>query len=355
LRGAIAQRVISRVPPATPAQRRAAVQAGLDALLSYGVTSFTDALSQEEDMSLFAALADAGKLRQRAKICIRWDGAAANAASEALIDNRARFARERIRTDCVKLYTDGAPMIHTARMLQPYVNDAQNTGKWTIEPEQLKALVTRFDARGLTLKIHATGDDSARSALDAIEYVRKINGWSGQLHEVAHNSFVAAADLHRARAIGATLEFSPYIWYPTPLEDIATRAAVGDERMERVHPVREAIEAGALVVGGSDWPFAASPSPWLGMETLVTRRVPGGNSHAVGEREAITLQQAVDMFTTNAARGLGMRDELGAIEPGLRADLVVLDRNPFDIPITDVHATRAKLVFIEGERVYEKK
>lgn len=132
-----------------------------------------------------------------------------------------------------------------------------------------------------------------------------------------------------------------------------TRATVSDARMERVHPVREAIEAGALVVGGSDWPFAAGVSPWLGIETLVTRRVPGGGGHAVGVREAITIEQALDMFTGSAAQGLGMRDKIGAIAPGMLADIVVLDRNPLKIPITQVHETRAKLVFIEGEIVYD--
>lgn len=353
LHGAAARLVNDLVPAATHADRVAAVQAGIDAMLSYGVTSFNDALSEEEDMTIYASLADAGKLKQRVKICIRWDGGAANAAAEALIRNRGQFARQRINTDCVKLYTDGAPMVRTARMLEPYVGDPHNTGKWTIPPDQLKQLVQRFDAQGLTLKIHATGDESARSALDAIAAARRANGWSAGMHEVAHNSFVAEADLQRGRTIGATFEFSPYIWYPTPLEDIATRMTVGDVRMERVHPVRDAIDAGALVVGGSDWPFAASVSPWLGIETLVTRRTPGGGDRAVGGQEAITLREAIDMFTVNAATALGVRDKFGAIEAGLVADMVVLDRNPLKIPITEVHETRAKRVFIAGEQVYD--
>lgn len=353
LHGAAAKLVNDLVPAANHEDRTAAVQAGVDAMLSYGVTSFNDALSEEEDMLIFGALADAGTLKQRVKICIRWDGGAANDAAEALIRNRGQFARTRITTDCVKLYTDGAPMVRTARMLEPYVGDPHNTGKWTIAPEQLKQLVQRFDAQGLTLKIHATGDDSARSALDAIGAARKTNGWSSLMHEVAHNSFVALDDLRRARDVGATLEFSPYIWYPTPLEDIATRMTVGDARMERVHPVREAIDGGALVVGGSDWPFAASVSPWLGIETLVTRQVPGGGGHAVGGKEAITLTEAIDLFTVNAAQNLGQRDKLGAIEAGLLADIVVLDRNPLKIPITQVHQTKAKLVLIQGEIVYD--
>lgn len=339
--------------PTAHAERVAAIQAGVDAMLSFGVTSFNDALSEEDDMKIFAALADAGKLKQRVKICIRWDGGEANAAAEALIKHRRQFARQRIDTNCVKLYTDGAPMARTSRMLEPYEGDPHNFGAWTIPPEQLKQLVQRFDASGLTLKIHATGDESARAALDAIGAARRANGWSGALHEVAHNSFVAMSDLQRGRAIGATFEFSPFIWYPTPLEDVLTRKTVGDVRMERVHPVRDAIDAGALVVGGSDWPFTESVSPWLGIETLVTRRTPGGGDRAVGEKEAISLREAIDMFTVNAATARGVRDQLGAIEPGLIADLVVLDRNPVRIPITEVHRTRAKRVFIEGELVYD--
>lgn len=87
----------------------------------------------------------------------------------------------------------------------------------------------------------------------------------------------------------------------------------------------------------------------------MTRKVPGGSGAALAAKEAITLREAIDMFTVNAARGLGKRAERGAIEAGLLADFVILDRNPVQIPITEVHETRAMQVFIQGERVFQRK
>lgn len=354
LSGEAAMRIMRLIPLPDRKRNVRAVEAGLDEMLSNGVTSFTDAMAEEEDLQIYAELFDAGRLRQRVKACLRWSDTDARAAAEALIRNRRYFARERISTDCVKLYPDGAPMDRTSRMLAPYEGDPDNRGVWNLQPERLKELAIAFDARGLTLKIHATGDGSVRAALDAIEAARKANGWTAHLHEVAHNSFVSAQDLPRARQIGAVFEYSPYIWYPTPMGDAATRPQVGDWRMEREHPAREALDAGALLVGGSDWPYSAAESPWLGIETLVTRKAPGGSGKALAPKEAITLREAIDMFTVNAAKGLGKRAERGAIEAGLLADFVILDRNPLQIPITEVHETRATQVYIQGEQVYPR-
>ena len=104
----------------------------------------------------------------------------------------------------------------------------------------------------MTVKFHAAGDAAVREGLDAIAAAREANGFSGLLHDVAHNSFVAMTDIQRARSIGAVFEFSPYIWFESPIiADI--RKAVGEERMQRWIPVKDALDAGAFVVPGSDW------------------------------------------------------------------------------------------------------
>src|SRR5690606_41838461 len=125
---------------------------------------------------------------------------------------------------------------------------------------------------------------------------------------------------------------------------------IGDEGMERWIPVKDAIEAGALVVPGSDWPVVPEVNPWIGIETLVTRRAPGGVGEPLGE--PITLEQAIDMFTVNAARQMGTASKTGRIAPGMLADLIVLDRNPFEIPIIEVHKTVVTMAIVDGEIVY---
>jgi len=128
--------------------------------------------------------------------------------------------------------------------------------------------------------------------------------------------------------------------------------AIGPERMQRWIPVKDAIDAGALVVPGSDWAVVPSVNPWIAIETLVTRQIPGGGGEVLGSEERITLEQAIDLFTVNAALQMGHRDRVGTIEPGMLADIIVLDRNPLKIPITQVHKTKVKMTVINGEIVY---
>ncbi len=347
------------IPPRTPEENARALDVALKEMLSFGITSLTDAAVDGETLAAYAALSDKGLLKQHVKGCMVWSpGTGANAANEdpAYIVQRNLYARERFAPRCIKMFLDGVPTdSHTAALLHPYVgarpDDPRARGMLKIPPAILNAAVTRFDAEGLTVKFHAAGDGAVREGLDAIAAARKANGFSGQLHEVGHNSLVDKADIPRARAIGATFEMSPYLWFMTPLlpDNIVS---VGPERMKRWIPVKEAIDAGGLVDAGSDWPVVPSVSPWIAIETLVTRQVPGGGGEVIAPDERITLKQAVDLFTVNGARELRDRDREGALETGLRADFIVLDRNPFRIPVTQVHETRVKLTVIDGEVVY---
>jgi predicted amidohydrolase YtcJ len=207
---------------------------------------------------------------------------------------------------------------------------------------------------GLTVKYHAAGDAAVRAGLDAIAAARRVNGFSGHLHDVGHCTFVTRADVARARGIAATFEVSPYLWGPSPIND-SIAAAIGDARMERVWPVREMLDAGALVVAGSDWAVVPSVNPWIAIEQLVTRERVGGSSDTFGRAEAITLEEALALFTTNAARHLGREGSLGAIAPGMLADLVVLDQDPYAVAIRDVHRTRVRMTIIGGAVVYERR
>jgi predicted amidohydrolase YtcJ len=129
---------------------------------------------------------------------------------------------------------------------------------------------------------------------------------------------------------------------------------VGDARVDRFDPFRDAIDAGALVIAGSDWEVVPSVNPWPAIETLVTRQLPGGSEKTIAPSQRVSLKEAVDIFTVNAATQMQHRDQVGSIEPGLLADLVVIDRNPFKVPITEVGATQVKMTLIGGEVVYTK-
>ena len=359
LRETAADKIRGAIPAKTPEQNAQALDVALKKMLSLGITSLTDAAMEESEMAAYARLADEGLLKQRVKGCMVWRATADNGVAVAdpeYIARRNLYLRERFEPRCVKMFLDGVPTdSHTAALLQPYegakAGDSRAKGLLQIPPAVLNAAVIRFDAEGLTMKFHAAGDGAVREGLDAIAAARKANGFSGQLHELAHNSLVEMSDIRRARSLGATFEMSPYIWFPTPLVPDNAKS-VGPERMKRWTPVKDAIDAGGLVVAGSDWPVVPDVSPWVAIETLVTRQVPGGGGEIIGAQERITLKQAIDLFTVNGAREMHARDKEGALQPGLFADFIVLDRNPLKIPVTQVHQTQVKFAVIGGEVVY---
>ena len=362
LRESAVDLVFHHVPGPTQLEVNDALAWSLKTMLSFGITSFTEAAvgfsaGAEKELRAYTALADAGILKQRARLCLTWSP---DEQFEAVLASRNQFARDRVSPDCVKIFLDGVPTdSHTAAMLEPYqgtipgrTDEAARMGLLMVEQSKLNEAVTRFDRMGLTVKFHAAGDAAVRAGLTAIEAARKANGFSAQMHNVGHCTFVSKEDIARARAIAATFEVSPYLWGPTPINDDIT-AAVGPEIIRRVWPVREMIESGALVVPGSDWSVVPSVSPWIGMETLVTREKPGGSEQTFGKSEAISLDQAFDLFTVNAARQEGRADRIGRIETGMLADLIVIDRNPFDVPAREVHSTKVKMTFINGDLVYD--
>jgi predicted amidohydrolase YtcJ len=351
------------VPAPTDEEVRQALQWAVSTMLSFGITSFSEAalgfaVGGEKAIKAYAALADAGVLKQRVRLCLMWRPD--DAEAETVIAGRNLHARDRVRPDCIKIMLDGVPTdSHTAAMLEPYAgtmegrtDEAARKGMLMVKQSVLDQAVTRFDRMGLTVKMHAAGDASVRAGLDAIAAARKANGFSGQLHDVGHCTFVAKTDVQRARALGATFEVSPYLWAPSPINDDIT-AAIGDARMERVWPVRELIASGALVIPGSDWSVVPSVNPWIGLETLVTREEPGGSKKSFGKAEAITLEQAFALFTDNAAKQGRMADKVGRIEPGMLADVIVVAQNPFAVPISQVHTTKVKMTFINGEKVFD--
>ena len=327
------------------AAKRKALTLSTNQMLAYGITSFTEAWLHKDNMGVFSELSREGVLKQRVRGCVAWRPDDPEAAK--LIAERARYATRalphRLRKDVSRRRAareshrgDAAAVRGHARW--PGVET--DKGMLMIPQPQLDAAVRAFDAQGLHIKFHAAGDAAVRAAIDAVEQARKANGWGGPMHDVGHNSFVDPADVPRVRDLHMAWEFSPYIWYPTPIVDVDVRRVVGDQRLARFTPIKDGLDTGAPVVAGSDWSVVPSVNPWLAMETMVTRQAPGGSTKTIAEGQRITLEQALSIFTSNAAEVMGDRDLVGSIEVGMHADLVVTEKNPFRVPITEVHATK---------------
>ncbi len=338
--------------------RAAALAWSVDRIAEHGITTFKEALVTSASMEAYQELARRGALPLRIKTNLTWKSSWANSHADeiALIDSRATYGNEWIDTDFAKIMLDGIPPTYTAALLEPYEPSEafgdEWRGKLMLTPEELAADVAELDAKGLTVKIHATGDRSARVALDAVEAARGKNGDSGLIHEVSHAEIIHADDVPRFAELNVAAEMCPILWYPIPGLD--WERWLGPERA-KVWPVRTLIEAGALVIYGSDWPVVPTPNPWPGIEAMVTRSDPAGAGDAPDwPEQAVDLETALEIFTLNGAVANKAGDSSGSLEIGKDADFIVLDRHLFDVPITEVGETQVLMTVVAGVPVVDK-
>jgi predicted amidohydrolase YtcJ len=358
-----AARVFDKVIPAwTDAQFLAAAREAARLANGYGITAIKDAGAPFDQSGLaFSTLDKQGQLTLEVAICARTPYGARKVPLDyaAIEAQRDQYRTQHVHTEFVKLFLDGVPTeARTAAMLNPYVADPAHgpgfKGEMHLDPALLARDVTELDKRGFTIKMHAAGDASVHAGLDAVAAARKTNGDSHLHHELAHAGYVGPGDIERFAALDVVPDFSPIIWYPSPI--IASVVKAVGPRGEHYWPARSLLAAHAFVASGSDWPAAVpDENPWGGIEALVTRKDPQGVTPGqLWPEEAVSLADAVKIYTWNGARALKLESRIGSIEPGKAAQIIVLDRNLFKIPAADISETQVLTTYFEGKIAHGK-
>lgn len=354
--------ILEQVPPPSPEQYGQAARELQKLLPAFGITGFKIARATDAVAESLNRLDRTDGLNMHVSLALHTPKGPRNERLDiqALQTKRSEFTSGHIVADSVKIFLDGVPTAsRTAKMLAPYTPAAETgdnyTGELLLTPALLADDVTALDKAGFRIKIHTAGDGSVRTALDAIAQARLANGSTGHVHELAHAGFIDAGDIPRFSALRVAPEFSPFLWFPSPVIDSVINA-VG-ERGKHYWPTRDLLDAGAFVMTGSDWPAAVkSVNPWRGIEALVTRRHPDNhNEDSLWPEQSVSLAEALQIYTSNNAEALGLSGRTGLIKAGMYADLIVLDRNLFDIPPEQIGDTRVRLTLFEGRIVYQSR
>ncbi len=353
---------VSRLQPAwTTAQYRAALAEALRQANRYGLTGVNEARALPEVLAAYRQLDEAGELTAHLVANHQTPREVRNYPLdiEGIVAARDKFQSTHLHTNFVKIFLDGVPTAsRTALMLEDYLVEEEHPqptrGLLMVDPDVLRRDLIALDKLGFTVKIHTAGDGSVRTALDALQAMREVNGPSGLRHELAHAGFIDPQDLPRFAELGVTADLSPYIWYPSPIIDSVV-GAIGPRGLH-YFPVRDLLESGANVLMGSDWPSAArNLSPWHAIEALVTRRNPFEDTDkTLWAEQAISLEQALHIATMGGARAMRLEALTGSIEEGKSADFIVLDRNLFEVPINTISETQVEQTWFEGRPVYTK-
>lgn len=332
-----------------------------------GITAWQDAivgdyLGNPDPLPAYLAAAQAGKLTARVRGALWWDRHRGGDQFDELLARREEGQAGRFTAGTVKIMQDGVAENFTAGMIDPYLDSCGcqggERGLSYVPPDVLREQVTRLDAAGFQVHLHAIGDRAVREALDAVQAARTANGPSGGRHHIAHLQVMHPADVPRFAALGVTANIQALWAAHEPQMDELTIPFLGPERAERQYLFGDLLRSGARLAAGSDW-AVSSANPMRAVHVAVNRSLPG----AVGAEaepflpaQGLELAEALAAYTAGSAyvNHLDGEGGTGAIEPGMLADLVVLERDPFAHPPGDLGSTRVLATYVQGDAVYQR-
>ncbi|MFM1594231.1 MAG: amidohydrolase [Woeseiaceae bacterium] len=340
------------LPELTVEQQYKSLLVGIEEANKFGITAFIEPGVDQPLARLYKNLEDNEDLNARVMLALSPIKALPGSVGSELFDllaERGQYRGRYLNPDSVKIYIDGVIETQTSNMLEPY-NDGSNFPPFYNQTE-LDELFQRLDEMKVQIHTHAIGDGAIRNALDAFEYALLHNGPNDNRHLIVHLQLIDKEDQSRFGELNVAANFQCLWCYPDPYIGFA-EDAIGKDRVERFYPVRSLQKVGALLVGGSDW-SVTSLNPLEAIETAIRRQDPYTKTGpTLGQNEEVDLYTALDMYTRNAAYVMRLEDKTGTIEVGKRADLIVLDRNLFEIPVTEISEAKVLLTLMDGREVY---
>ena len=353
--------VAAVLPPFTIEERMAGLLAFQEMAAKDGVTTARVAaigLSAAGDLDpsevvAYERLESEGKLRVRFRGSLLLPPDAPVERIRELVAERERQKEGLFEIDAVKIFVDGVVEGETAYLLEPYLHRPDYRGELLWNPDHLKEMVAAADREGFIVHIHAIGDAATGLALDAFQFAREKNGPRDARHQVTHLQLVTPSDVKRFASLAIIAVPQPFWFSKGGFYDAIEAPYLGEERASREYPMKSFFDAGVTVASASDFPVTIPFSPVVGMKMGITRSFDPANPEMVlGPEERVSLDQMIASFTRNGAFAARLEDRLGSLEVGKVGDVVVLDRNLFEVPTDQVGEAKVLLTLFEGREIY---
>ena len=336
----------AQLPEPDKDEIRAAIHSAVDALLAEGMTGVHDAGIDLMTAEVYLSMADDKELDMRIYAMLSGAGSVLDAVGKPI---RA-YGGDRLEIAAVKLYADGALGSRGAAMLEPYSDDAENRGLpfWT--QEELDSFVAKANNLGFQVGIHAIGDLGNRMALDAFEKAQDGRP-SSIRNRIEHAQIIALDDIPRFSALGVIASIQAT--HATSDKNMA-EDRVGTERILGGYAWRRLLDSGAVLANGSDFPVELS-NPFHGLYASVTRQGRDGEPEGGWyPDQALTRAEALHSFTLAAAFAAHQEDRMGSLEAGKWADFIIIDRDYFAIPASEIDDIKVLQTWVGGKQVYER-
>src|SRR5438132_10858360 len=320
--------VFQAMPRPSPMDTEALLVRGLKALAAVGLTAVHDAGVDGDTLEVYRKLADEERLPVRVYAML--DGQQPLEKVSAQMDTWRRTPETgRLTVRAVKMFADGALGSRGARLFEPYSDDPVNSGLWLTDPGELRLRIQTIAAAGFQPCIHAIGDAACAEVLSAYASLPRIRPLRPR---VEHLQLLRARDVPLLRACGAVASMQPtHATSDAPWAE--ARLGRGTERQKGAYAWRQALDAGATLAFGSDFPIE-SIDPRLGLRSAVARRAANGQAWMPEQR--LTRDEALRAFTAGAAYAEHAEDRRGGIREGYDADLTVFERDLLEVAIDEL-------------------
>lgn len=266
------------------------------------------------------------------------------------LEYKQAFCSEKLRLSGVKGFIDGVTSTFTGLLLEPYADrpdtcgvDVPNTGR-----EENTDYIIAANKAGLPVRLHCIADGSVRMALDMYACSKQANGEMAFCNTIEHIENIHPDDIPRFSQLSVIPSMQPY---HLTLDFNEKIGRIGTERCRWEWPHRSLLDAGACLAFGTDYPVVDF-NPFPSLYSAVTRLDDEGTPAGVNPEERITLAEALIAYTAGAARAYN-REDIGLLEEGKLADVIVLDRDLFSIPPEEIKDASVVLTIMDGKVVYE--
>jgi predicted amidohydrolase YtcJ len=355
--GTLAKLVPLIVPP--PDEFRSRLIRQLNYLAGHGVTTLFDGGNMGLEDIVYSELA---KLDRSGSLPLRYFGSfqifdplQVERAVPEIRRLQATYGGPNLQFNTIKLMYDGVFEVLTAAMLEPYASDPSKRGGIIIDHHRLAQFIQQLDREHLNLHVHVVGDRATREALDAVEEATQALGRSPRIQvTLAHLQIVDPVDIARLGRLGVNTNMTPH-WFGGTQFGRAGLVTLGVERAHRDEPTGSIWRSGANLTFSSDVTSSDEiprTNPFVGLEMAVTRRDYAGGVDLYKRppmpAECLSLEQALTAYTMNGARQLGIGAEVGSIEPGKKADFVVVSSDLFSMPASRIHSAKVAAVVLNG-------
>lgn len=334
--------VVRVMPPPSDEDFERMIDAALRHQLSRGITMSSCCGVNPQLLAVYRAMAAGGRLPARMNVMPfrRVDGVPAPLPLPEM--HRSPM----LHVDTVKFLADGGLSGATAALSVDY-RHTHHRGMLRFDHDELAALCRESHDAGWRIATHAIGDVAIEQMLDIYEALGPHPRGLG--HRIEHLALPSAAQLARAARLGVIAAPQSIFIHSLGRN---FREYLPDALLPRCYPLRAMLDAGVRVALSSDAPVVENDDPLAGMRAAITRRDRDG--HLIAPEQAITAAEALAAYTAGGAAAVGLDDCLGAVAPGMWADLAVLSGNPLTTPADELDGLTVDLTMLAGRIVYER-